>query len=183
MELKLYSISDKYINYLRKFDNKIYDNKEDIRIHTRKYIGVVLNIDNINYYIPMSSPKKTDYFDDECTQIRPSINTIIRITAKNKNGLLQLRGTLRISNMIPVPNEEIMPYDVEGEKDIKYKDIIRDEISFIRESKNQRKIINSAKLVHNQKINELDIKYLNSCVDFKLLEEKCEEYKDDLYSV
>lgn len=51
MELKLYSISDKYINYLRKFDNKIYDNKEDIRIHTRKYIGVVLNIDNINYYI------------------------------------------------------------------------------------------------------------------------------------
>lgn len=85
--------------------------------------------------------------------------------------------------MIPVPNEEIMPYDVEGEKDIKYKDIIRDEISFIRETKNQRKIINSAKLVHNQKINELDIKYLDSCVSFKLLEEKCKEYKNDLYSV
>ena len=29
MKLNLYSVSDKYINYLSKFDNKIYDNKEE----------------------------------------------------------------------------------------------------------------------------------------------------------
>lgn len=28
MKLNLYSVSDKYIKYLRKFDDKIYDNKE-----------------------------------------------------------------------------------------------------------------------------------------------------------
>ena len=32
MKLNLYSISDKYIKYLRKFEDKIYDNKEEIRI-------------------------------------------------------------------------------------------------------------------------------------------------------
>ena len=124
----------------------------------------------------MSSPKNTDYFDKECTKIRPSINTIIRMTVKNKNGLLELRGTLRISNMIPVPSQEMELYDLENEQDLKYKDIIKDEIAFLREINNERNIINRAKLVYKQKINGLNISYLDSCVNFKLLEEKCVEY-------
>ena len=52
MKLNLYSISDKYIKYLRKFEDKIYDNKEEIRVRTRKYLGIVLTINNCNYYIP-----------------------------------------------------------------------------------------------------------------------------------
>lgn len=176
MKLKIYSVSDKYVNYLRQFENKIYDNKEDIRTHTRKYVGIVISIENINYYIPMSSPKKTDYLDKECTKIRPSMNTIVRMTTKNKDGILELRGTLRISNMIPVPNTEIALYDVENEQDIKYKDIIKDEIAFLRNPNNEKSIITRAKLVHKQKINNLDIKYLDSCLNYKLLEEKCIEY-------
>lgn len=31
MKLNLYVVSDKYIKYLRKFDDKIYDNKEEKR--------------------------------------------------------------------------------------------------------------------------------------------------------
>ena len=176
MKLKIYSVSDKYVNYLRQFDNKIYDNKADLRTHTRKYVGVVISIGNINYYIPMSSPKKTDYLDKECTKIRPSMNTIVRMTAKNKDGILELRGTLRISNMIPVPNTEISLYDVDSEQDTKYKDIIKDEIAFLRDPTNEKNIINKAKLVHKQKINSIDIKYLDNCVNYKLLEEKCIEY-------
>lgn len=176
MKLKIYSVSDEYVKYLRQFDNKIYDNKEDIRTHTRKYVGIVINIENINYYIPMSSPKKTDYFDKGCTKIRPSVNTIVRMTVKNKDGILELRGTLRISNMIPVPNTEITLYDVDSELDIKYKDIIIDEIAFLRNSNNAKNIINKAKLVHKQKINNFKINYLDRCVNYKLLEEKCIEY-------
>jgi hypothetical protein len=26
--MKLYAVTDEYINYLRQFDNKVYDNKE-----------------------------------------------------------------------------------------------------------------------------------------------------------
>ena len=69
------------------------------------------------------------------------MNTIVRMTAKNKYGILELRGTLRISNMIPVPNTEIVLYDVDGEQDIKYKDIIKDEISFLRDPSNEKNII------------------------------------------
>lgn len=51
MQLNLYSISDKYVDYLRKFDNRVYDNKEEIRVHTRKYLGIVLSINSFNYII------------------------------------------------------------------------------------------------------------------------------------
>lgn len=104
------------------------------------------------------------------------MNTIVRMTAKNKDGILELRGTLRISNMIPVPNTEILLYDVDREQDTKYKDIIKDEIAFLRDPTNEKNIINKAKLVHKQKINSLDIKYLDNCVNYKLLEEKYIEY-------
>lgn len=100
------------------------------------------------------------------------------MTAKDKKGDLILRGTLRISNMIPVPDKEIVLYNVDGEQDRKYKDIIMDEIIFLRKANNEKNIINKANLVHKQKINNLNIKYLDSCVNFKLLEKKCLEYSN-----
>ena len=60
MKLNLYSISNKYIKYLRKYENRVYDNKEEDKINGRKYLGVVLTVNEYNYYIPMSSPKKSD---------------------------------------------------------------------------------------------------------------------------
>lgn len=174
MKLNLYSISDKYIQYLRNFDSKVYDNKEERRIHTRKYIGVVLNINSFNYFVPFSSPKNSDYYDVECLKIKKSIIPIIRIIDKDKYGNYKLYGTLRISNMIPVPMSEIMPYFVENEKDKKYKDLILAEIEFIR--KNSDKIIRNAKVLYKRKERNMDIQYLKNTVDFKFLEEKCLEY-------
>jgi len=59
--MKLYSISDNYIEYLRKDFPNVYSNKTDTRVHTRKYIGVVICVEGYRYYIPLSSPKETDY--------------------------------------------------------------------------------------------------------------------------
>ena len=39
--MKLYEVTDRYINYLRKFDKKVYDNKENDRKVMRKYLGIV----------------------------------------------------------------------------------------------------------------------------------------------
>ena len=47
--MKLYSVTDKYIDYLRQFDYKVYDNKEDRRKVMRKYLGIVLTINEMNY--------------------------------------------------------------------------------------------------------------------------------------
>lgn len=174
MQLNLYSVSDKYVEYLRKFDNRVYDNKEELRIHTRKYLGIVLSINEFNYYIPFSSPKDTDYYDVEKNKIRKSIVPIIRMIERDKNDKYKLYGTLRISNMIPVPITEITPYFVKDEKDINYKNLILSELRFIK--RNTKLIIKNANILYKQKEKKEDISYVMNSLNFKLLEEKCLEY-------
>ena len=144
MKLNLYSISDRYIRYLRKFDKRIYDNKEEMKTYKRKYLGIVLTINELNYYIPMSSPKKSDYIDLDKKIIRKDTKTIIRI----KRGK-HLYGTLRISNMIPVPITELDPDVVSEEKDQKYKEVVLGELRYI--NNNSNKIIKYTKIVYEQK--------------------------------
>lgn len=170
--MKLYSITDKYINYLRKFDYKVYDNKEDKRKVMRKYLGIVLDINKLKYYIPMSSPKKSDYKNKA---IRKSVIPIIRIISNEEiNNIPVLKGTLRISNMIPVPDSELVLYEPQNEKNKNYKILVEKELEFI--NKNQDMIIKYANILYRQKINNYDVSYIKNVVDFKLLEEKCIEY-------
>lgn len=171
MKLKLYSVSDKYIQYLRSFDNKVYDNKEKSRKHERKYIGVVITVNELNYYIPMSSPKNSDYIDVKNKVIRSDTKTIMRMKVANR-----LYGTLRISNMVPVPINELEPYILSNENDLKYKEIIRGELKYIND--NSEKIIKNAKEVYNQRINNINVGYIKNTVDFKLLEEKLKQWNE-----
>jgi protein AbiQ len=171
MKLNLYSVSDKYIKYLRQFEDKIYDNKEEIRTHERKYLGIVLTVNGFNYYIPMSSPKKSDYIDYEKKIIRTDTKTIIRISEGGR-----LYGTLRISNMIPVPITELEPYILSDENDLKYREVILGELRYI--NNNSNKIMKYAKTVYKQKIKNIDIGYIKNTVDFKLLEEKLKEWNE-----
>ncbi len=172
MKLNLYSISDNYIKYLRKFDDKIYDNKEEIRTHERKYLGIVLTVNEFNYYIPMSSPKKSDYLDFDKKIIRNDTKTIIRIHDNNR-----LYGTLRISNMIPVPITELEPYIISNEDDLKYREVILGELRYI--NNNSDRIVKYVKTVYNQKIRDIDVGYIKNTVDFKLLEEKLKEWNKE----
>ncbi|MCI8486340.1 MAG: type III toxin-antitoxin system ToxN/AbiQ family toxin, partial [Clostridia bacterium] len=167
-----YSISDNYIKYLRKFDDKIYDNKEEIRTHERKYLGIVLTVNEFNYYIPMSSPKKSDYLDFDKKIIRNDTKTIIRIHDNNR-----LYGTLRISNMIPVPITELEPYIISNEDDLKYREVILGELRYI--NNNSDRIVKYVKTVYNQKIRDIDVGYIKNTVDFKLLEEKLKEWNKE----
>ncbi len=52
--MKFYNITDEYINYLKKYDAKVEDNKKG----KRPYVGVVLEIDGIKYYTPFTSLKE-----------------------------------------------------------------------------------------------------------------------------
>ena len=114
---KIYSVTDEYIDYLRIIEPNVYSNKVENRIHTRKYIGTVLEMNGYKYFVPMSSPKDTDYqMAGGNRVIRKSIVPIIRMIEKN-NGVRELKGTLRISHMIPVPESELILYDLENEED------------------------------------------------------------------
>ena len=175
-EFKVYSVSDKYISYLRDKYPNVYSNKVENRTHTRKYVGIVITMGEYNYYIPMSSPKDTDYQVAGATEvIKKSIIPIIRIAVKNSAGEKELKGTLRISHMIPVPESELELYDLENETDEAYKDLVQNEIIFIR--KNQEKIRNNAEVLYKQKLeNDTTAGYVKSALPYKALEELCKQY-------
>lgn len=174
--MKLYSISDRYIKYLRNFDKRVYDNKEETRNKTRKYLGIVFKINDLNYYIPMSSPKKSDYKDNE---IRKSIVPIIRITSTQEvEPKKVLKGTLRLSNMIPVPESELTLYEPKLEKNSNYKILVEKELEFI--NKNKLMIKKFANIIYNQKVKNYDVSYIKNVVDFKLLEDKCIQYMKNI---
>ncbi len=70
--------------------------------------------------------------------------------------------------MIPVPDSEIIIYDLRQETDIKYKTLIEKEIRFI--NRNTKIILDHASVIYKQKISGLDINYLNNTLDFRNLE-------------
>lgn len=57
MKLNLYSVNDKYIEYLRKFEDKVYDNKEEIR----KYESFIWNFKNKQYDTSSNNRIRTIY--------------------------------------------------------------------------------------------------------------------------
>lgn len=177
-QFKLYSVSDEYVEWLRKDFPNVYSNKISSRTHTRKYLGVVLQIGQYNYYVPMSSPKDSDYqIAGAVKVIKKSIVPIIRIVVKNSAGEKELKGTLRISHMIPVPESELELYDLENESDDTYKDLVQNEMIFIRKSR--KKIASNAKLLYKQKAtNDTTAGYVKSALDYQALEVLCDLFKE-----
>lgn len=177
-EFKLYSVSDEYVEWLRKDFPNVYSNKMDTRTHTRKYLGVVMQIGKYNYYIPMSSPKHSDYQIAGMNKvIKKSIVPIVRIVVKNSSGEKELKGTLRISHMIPVPTSELELYDLENESDSTYKALVQNEMIFIR--KNREKIIANARLLYKQKsINDTTAGYVQSALNYRELEPLCDLFEN-----
>lgn len=51
--MKFYHIKEDFITYLRQFDAKVAENKNQ----TRPYVGIVLEVNSVKYYAPFSSPK------------------------------------------------------------------------------------------------------------------------------
>ena len=179
-EFKIYSVSDRYISFLQERFPNVYSNKEQHRTHTRKYIGIVIEINGFAYYIPLSSPNDTDYQTaGDGKIIKRSIIPIYRIVVKNSKGEKELKGTLRISHMIPVPENELELYDLEHEQDKAYRDLVQDEIIFIR--KHADKIRSNANVMYHQKINnDQTAKYVRAALDFKAIEEACQQFMNNI---
>lgn len=119
---------------------------------------------------------KTDYKDNK---IRKSIVPIIRITSTQEvNKKMVLKGTLRLSNMIPVPESELILYEPKLEKNNNYKILVEKELEFI--NKNKVMIKKFANIIYNQKVNNYDVSYIKNVVNFKLLEKKCIEYMKNI---
>lgn len=185
MDLKFYIISKNYIDFLRSYPKlyNVFDKKEDTSSFSRKYLGIVLSINDYKYYVPLTSPKNSDYIiTDSNKSIRKSIIPIIRIVVANTKGNLELKGTLKLSNMIPVPDTMITYYDFNKEIDTNYKILMEKEYEFIK--KNKKLILKYASILYNQKTKEYELcsnnhknpNYLKMVIDFKYAEEIYKEF-------
>lgn len=173
MSYKFVIITDEYIKYLRKINPNVMSNKAESRIYHRKYLGILEELNGFKYFIPLSSPKDKDYAKNR----KPKPDTLITVYMKDSK---RLYGTLRFNNMIPVPDSEIVPYDLNDEGDLKYKLIVFNELYFVRQNKD--KIERTAKNLYEAKknqINEPDGKkpLLEMTLDFEKLEDACLKFK------
>ncbi len=163
-KLKLYRVNIDYIKYLYEFDNKVQynPNREDEYTARRPYLGIVLTINNLNYFVALEHPRK----QHQEMKNNPFIFKI-------HNGKY---GILGFNNMIPINEEELVKFDINKEEP-KYKQILISQYHFCNKHINE--ILDKANATYNKRT-EGNNKFLNKvCCNFKLLEEKCLEYKKE----
>lgn len=171
--MKLVSLSDGYIDFLREKCPNVMDNKYKERKHSRKYLGVVLVINGFNYFAPLSSPKPYDYLSDGT--IKKGNMFCSRIVLK-QNSVPQLYGKIMYKNMIPVPDNVITEYVIQDEIDEKYKDVVINEYRWI--SLHRGEIVDKANKIYRYRLNPLnaDDPRIEKVVDFTSVEAACSLY-------
>ena len=171
--LRLYTIDADYLKYLFSVDKRVMYWKSDTYKSDRKYIGIVLRINDFDYFAPLSSPKSTDYFYKKGVKhIKKNIIPIIRLVTDKG----QLLGKIKLCNMIPVKSEQLTLYDVNSEIDKKYQSLIFKEMICIRKSKDE--IRKNALVLYNQKAKGYEnVSYLDYTLNFKALEDACLIYE------
>ncbi len=159
MAIELYEINPKYIDYLVPYAPHMFQNKQPGQHNERKYIGVVLTVNNMKYFVPLSSFKSKH--------------------ERMKNGLDFIKignyAVININNMLPVPDGEYTYVDIPKIKDKQYRKLLETEYRIIR--KLQDKIKGNAAELYKHKVNHGNATALaKRCNDFILLEEKCRQY-------
>lgn len=111
--MRLYTVKDEYINFLRKYDTKVAENKN----HKRPYVGVLIEVDGIKYYAPLTSPKEKHKHMKNSKDFR-------RI---NKG----IYGAVNFNNMIPVRDDAINLIDFNSIEDIQYRRLLQNQYNYI----------------------------------------------------
>ena len=168
--LRFYMVSENYINYLRKFDTRIQISKEGNGSQPRKYIGVILKINDFNYFAPLSSYK------EHLHDIHDERHDFIKITEDNPKNKYQKYAVLYLNNIIPVPECALINFDFDKDvADTNYSKLLKREYLICKKKLNI--IQKSAKIVYANRKNLPHSKLAKRCCDFSLLEEKCLDYK------
>ncbi len=160
--MKFYHIKDDFITFLRQFDQKVPDNKNE----SRPYVGVVLEIETIKYYAPFTSPKLKHKKMKNGKDFR-----------KINNGIY---GAINFNNMIPVLASALIEIDIANITDVKYRRLLQnqynyiktDESAILRTAENLRKMI----FENENDLSEHDKIIKQRCCNLPLLEKKYCEY-------
>ena len=171
MEFNFYNINSNYCDYLRNYDKNIpytMDNKA-----TRPFIGIVIKIEHINYYAPLTSPK------EKHLKMQNQIHFL-----KIDNGNL---GAINFNNMIPVTEDNISKIEIKNIQDKDYKNLLENQLSWCNKKQNKQNILDKAKKLYDYINNPNNIKNVDRwekikyrCCDFKKLEQLAKVYTNNI---
>lgn len=164
---KLVKIDYKYCDFLRKYDARVPYNSGIKEL--RPFVGVLFAVNDMEYFAPLSSPK------EKHLKMRNTIDFY-----KIDDGKL---GAINFNNMIPVNsnnykliNLNAIPRNIDEKK---YYKLLSEQLDYLNEHYFQ--IINkSYKLYTLYNENKLSKNIVSRCCNFKLLEEKCLLYNEDI---
>lgn len=156
----MYEIDSAYVQYLSGYAPYLFHNKQPYQTNERKYIGVILSVNEMDYFAPLTS------FKIKHEKMKESIDLI----------KVKRYAVININNMFPVPNGLATYVDFSKEKDEKYKALLLAEYRVIKTM--QERIRNNAVVVYNHRLQKGTSTSLGKrCNDFLLLEEACRQYK------
>lgn len=162
MTLKFYEVDSEYIKYLKENGDDKIPNIE-YKKHKKFFCGIVLTINNFNYFAPVSSYNK-------------KVHTSFLIMDKDRETKkLKPISSLRFSFMFPCPIEYLSQKDFSKE-DEKHRNLLRKELRYC--NKNREKIKKLANEVYKLGLKEETRKKFNIC-NFKKLEETYFRYIND----
>ena len=155
--LKIYEIDSNYVKYLSNIQEHLF--ASDGNKASRKYIGIILDINGFKYFAPLSS------FKPKHSRMSEGVDFI-----KIKD-----YAVININNMIPVPDGQYYLVDVNGVKDPHYKFLLQAEAREINKQRNR--IFKNADIVYKHKVRNVEATALAKRTnDFQKLEQACKEY-------
>ena len=160
-KLKFYTVTEEYMIYLKKYDEKVMDNR-GVK-NKRPYIGVLFEIDRKKYLAPLSSPKPK------------------HLTMKNSLDFVKINqgkfGVINLNNMFPVIEEVIIEKNINLEEDNKYKELLVNQLNWCNKMENRDNIYRKTEKLYKEILNKKEqSRFWNRCCNFSLLEEKAIEF-------
>lgn len=163
-------VNNKYCDYLRQFDFRVPYNKD--KANLRPFIGILFNIQDKEYFAPLSSPKTK------------------HLSMKNNLDFIKIAkgtyGAINFNNMIPVKknNYEIINLNesCHSIEEKQYQELLINQYTWL--NINMRLVKNkAANLYKLYTENKLPSNIKARCCNYLLLEEKCDLYQKEIAKI
>ncbi|MBF0780767.1 MULTISPECIES: type III toxin-antitoxin system ToxN/AbiQ family toxin [unclassified Granulicatella] len=131
-KLSIYEVDERYTDYLRSGDDKVANEKKGRT--KRKYIGILLTINDVMYIAPFTSQKMKH------KKIVDSVDMV-------KVGNISV---INLNNMIPVNPTVIKRVVFNDVLDLSYREILKHEFRIINKHSKKTRIVKPSATVHEK---------------------------------
>ena len=159
--IELFTVDTAYIEYLSSHEPLLFHNKKKHQTNERKYIGVVLLVNGVKYFAPLSS------FKEKHGRMKDAVDFI----------KIKRYAVINLNTMFPAPDGCYSRVDISKEADPKYRALLLSEYRYIKSI--QDRIRKNAAVLYRLKTGNTISRLTNRCVNFIMLEQLCTSYMSD----